>query len=106
MGTIGYAGQRFGFEDRLLAHLQIVIVQKLRRGDGFMMSWVNSLAVGSGRSSIWLDRSIPLLFAFAGSRVPAINRAWLNTLAASADSSPGLVISDEDGRLARCGALT
>jgi hypothetical protein len=104
MGSIAYAGQRLDLEDRLLAHLQIVIVKKLRRGDGFLMSWVNSVMVGSGRSSIWLDRSIPLRFAFLGSRPPTINRDWLQALATSADTTTGLIVYAEDGRLARCGA--
>ena len=103
MGTIRYDGERIEFEDRLLAHLQIVIVQKLRRGDSFLMSWVNSLAIGSGRSAIWFDRTIPLRFGFAGSRSPTINRDWLERLEASANSSTGLVVTGEDGRLARCG---
>lgn len=105
MGSIRYDGERVEFEDRLLAHLQIVIVQKLRRGDGFLMSWVNSLSIGSGRTSIWLDRTIPLRFSFAGSRSPSINREWLHTLEQSAGSSTGLIVTGEDGKLARCGAF-
>jgi hypothetical protein len=106
VGSIRYDGERVEFEDRLLAHLQVVIVQKLRRGDGFLMSWLNSPAIGSGRSSMWLDRTIPLRFSFLGSRSPMINRDWLHTLQESADSSTGLIVTGEDGRLARCGAAT
>jgi len=103
MGTLLYDGSKAVFEDRLLAHLHIVIVQKLRRGEGFTMSWVNATAIGSGRTSIWLDRTIPLRFDFSGSRVPAINRDWVEALQRSADSSTGLIVTDEDGKLARCG---
>ena len=103
MGTLHYGGRRTEFDDRLLAHLHIVIVQKLRTGTGFAMSWMNALSAGNGRTSIWIDRTIPLQFDFAGSRPPAINREWLAELQRSADSSTGLVVTGEDGQLARAG---
>jgi hypothetical protein len=104
MGTFRYDGDRIEFEDRLLSHLHIVIVQKLRSGDSFAMSWMNSLSIGDGRCSVWLDRTIPLRFDFAGSRPPKINREWLRALQASADSSTGLIVTGEEGQLVRCGA--
>jgi hypothetical protein len=85
------------FDDRLLAHLQIVMVNKLRRRESFAMSWRDSVAVGDGRSAIWLDPSIPLYFKFEGSRVPLLDREWIARLAASADSSTGLVVTGADG---------
>jgi hypothetical protein len=103
MGTLQYDGRKMEFDDRLLTHLHIVIVQKLRHGDSFAMSWMNSLTIGDGRTSIWLDRTIPLRFDFSGSRPPAINRDWLQVLESSANSSTGLVVTGEDGQLARCG---
>ena len=103
MGMLHYGDDRLQFDDRLLAHLQIVIVQKLRRGDSFLVSWINSRSIGGGRTAIWLDASIRLRFDFAGSRTPAVNRDWLHTLQESANSATGLVITGEDGQLARCG---
>jgi hypothetical protein len=104
MGRIQYDGDKLHFEDRLLAHLQIVIIQKLRANESFLMSWVNALSIGDGRTGIWLEPSIPLRFDFSGSRAAAINRDWLNALQHSADSSSGLVVMAENGELARCGA--
>jgi hypothetical protein len=104
MGRLHYGGDVIEFDDRLLAHLQIVIVQRLRTGDSFLMSWMNALSVGDGRSAIWIDRTIPIRFDFAGSRAPAINRDWLQQLERSAASSTGLVVTGEDGQLARVGA--
>ena len=101
MGTMKYDGAIIEYEDRLLTHLQIVIMQKLRRGEGFPMSWLDALEVGDGRSSIWLSPSVPIYFKFAGSKVPEINHSWLRTLTESADSSRGLVVTDEHGELAR-----
>ena len=106
MGSIQYDGERLHFDDRLLAHLQIVIVQKLRNDQSFLMSWMNVVSIGDGRTGIWLQAGMPLRFNFNGSRVPAINPEWLRTLQQSASSSSGLVITDEHGQLARCGAPT
>jgi hypothetical protein len=97
MGTLTYGSATIEFEDRLLVHLQIVIVNKLRRRESFSMSWRDSTEVGDGRSSIWLDPSIPLYFKFDGSRIPAINQEWLERLSDSASSSTGLIVTDEDG---------
>lgn len=99
MGTLTYDSIVIQFEDRLLAHLQIIIVNKLRRRESFAMSWRDSTEVGDGRSTIWLDPSIPIYFKFDGSRVPAINKDWLDRLAESASSSQGLVVMGEDGEL-------
>ncbi|MEN2736368.1 ATP-dependent DNA ligase [Microbacterium sp. X-17] len=97
MGSLVYESLVFEFDDRLLAHLQVVIVNKLRRGEPFIMSWKVASERGSGRGSIWLDPSTPLYFEFDGSRSPSINREWLARLANAADSTRGLVVEGEDG---------
>ena len=98
MGSLTYDSTVIEFEDRLLLHLQIVIVNKLRRRESFAMSWRDAAEVGDGRSTIWLDPSIPLYFKFSGSRMPAVDRDWIELLADSAASSTGLVVVDEDGQ--------
>lgn len=101
MGTLTYDGWLIEFEDRLLAHLHVTIVQQLRRGTSFAMSWLDALESGDGRSSIWLHPDGHYYFRFAGSRTPEINRAWISVLAESAESSRGLIVRTEDGKLAR-----
>jgi len=103
MGSLIYDSTVVEFDDRLLLHLQIVIVNKLRRRESFAMSWRDSPEIGDGRSTIWLDPSIPLYFKFAGSRTPTIDRDWIERLAESAASSSGLLVTDEDGRLETSG---
>jgi len=99
MGYLAYETRSIEFDDRVLAHIQIVIVQKLRRREGFLMSWRDGNAIGDGRSSIWLSSDIPLYFKFAGGQPPQINLEWLATLTASANSSRGLIVSGEtEGR--------
>jgi hypothetical protein len=97
MGALTYSGNRIEFDDRLLVHLQIVIVQRFRRGEGFAMSWVRSVAIGSGRSTVWMAPSLPIVFDFEGSRVPAISPEWLHRLADTATSGTGLIVTNEDG---------
>ena len=83
------------FDDRALTHLQIVIGSKLRRGESFFFSWKDDPAIGDGRSSIWLDKPIPLYFKFFGGKMPTLNREWLEILTSSANSGQGLIFSEE-----------
>jgi hypothetical protein len=83
------------FDDRVLAHIKVVIVSKLRRGESFTFSWEIPASMGSGYSSIWLHPSIPLQFQFSGSREPALNRRWLEELNQSANTPAGLRVMPE-----------
>jgi hypothetical protein len=83
------------FEDRTLAHLQIVIGAKLRRGEAFYFSWKDDQSLGDGRSALWLHPAIPLYFKYLGSRFPTINRLWIEDLMAAANSGTGLHITVE-----------
>ncbi len=83
------------FDDRVLAHLQIVIGAKLRRNESFYFSWRDDSSVGNGRSVVWLHPAISIVYKFHGGRPPAINRAWIEELMATANSSAGLRIVPE-----------
>ncbi len=98
MGKLLY-GQTMevSFDDRVLAHLQLVIGLKLRRDESFFFSWRDEQSVGDGRSVIWLDSSIPLVFRYAGGRMPKINREWLEALTISSNSAQGLQLTEEVG---------
>ncbi|QHC60654.1 ATP-dependent DNA ligase [Rathayibacter sp. VKM Ac-2760] len=91
----GASGVEIEFDDRTLTHVQIVIANKLRRRESFFFSWRDDAAVGEGRSSIWLDPSVPLFFKYFGGRVPSINRTWIDLLTVSANSSGGLQLVQE-----------
>jgi hypothetical protein len=97
VGTLVYGNSNLDveFDDRLLAHLQAVIVAKLRRDEGFLFTWKDADSVGEGRNCIWLHRSIPLYFRYPVAQPPAVNRAWLEALTVSANSPGGLRIVDE-----------
>lgn len=96
MGKLVYAGTtEISFEDRVLAHLQIVIGLKLRRKEGFFFSWHHEQGLGGGRSAIWIDPAVPLLFHYSGGRQPKINKGWLELLTLSSNSAQGLQLDEE-----------
>ena len=100
MGKIlyGESGIEVVFDDRAMAHLQLVIGAKLRRRESFFFSWKDDPAVGNGRSSVWLENSIPLFFKFSSSERHQINREWLEQLTVSANQPQGMFLSSEPGR--------
>ncbi|MEJ3405391.1 ATP-dependent DNA ligase [Rathayibacter sp. YIM 133350] len=97
MGTLYYGATatEFTFDDRVLAHLQVVFSAKLRRRENFFFSWTDGVELGSGRRALWISDSVPLYFRFNGSRTPVLNRQWLDDLAVSAASTQGLVLGAE-----------
>ncbi|MGN6274135.1 MAG: DUF7882 family protein [Protaetiibacter sp.] len=97
MGSLiyGNSGIEIAFDDRVLAHLELVINAKLRRRESFMLSWRDTPAVGDGRSSVWLDTAIPLYFRYSGSRIPLIDKEWLEELVMEASSTRGLVLTED-----------
>ena len=98
MGTLTYDSKLVAtFDDRVLAHLQVVIWAKLRRGEQFSLTWVDSQRNGMGRTSIWLSPSISVAFDYFGSKMPAINAAWVEQLSKAANSPGGLVVLPEPG---------
>jgi hypothetical protein len=99
MGTLLYGNPSIevAFDDRALMHLQIVITAKLRRNESFVFSWKDSAEIGSGRSTIWLHPSSTLYYRYLGSRLPTINREWIDILIESANSGGGLFFTPEPG---------
>ncbi|WP_431220057.1 ATP-dependent DNA ligase [Leifsonia xyli] len=96
MGYFSHEGHEIPFDDRTLAHLHVVIINKLRHGQSFAMSWKDCAATGGGRTSVWLHPASNIRFHFDGSRTPALNREWLALLSDSADSSRGLIVESEE----------
>lgn len=96
MGTLIYeATTRIAVEDRALAHIQIVVTNKLRRKEPFFYTWREDVSVGGGRTSIWIHASAMLVFKYHGARLPTINHAWLEALATTANSPEGMYLMPE-----------
>jgi hypothetical protein len=96
LGTLIYgpSATEIEFDDRLLAHLRIVIITKVRNQEPFSMSWSVDLKRGSGRETLWIHPSIPLRFRFADPRPHPVNRAWLQQLLTAAHTGD-LILTPE-----------
>ena len=95
LGTLNYgsAGMAIEFDDRTLAHLQMVIGAKLRRNESLFFSWLGDS--NTPRGSIWVSGTIPLFFSFSTPDRHPINRVWLEELVRSANSPQGLYLTTE-----------
>lgn len=97
MGYLIYNDQtaELQLDDRTLAHLQIVMIAKLRRNESFAFSWKEPASNGDGRSTVWIHPYVNLRFRFVGSRPPQINPAWVASLTQSANGGSGLHVLPE-----------
>lgn len=92
MGYLHYGnGDRFEFDDGLLAHLRTVILGKLVLGESFVFTWID---LGQQRS-IWLHPSFPLQFEFTGRNTPELDPERLEHLMQLASSPGGLRVLEE-----------
>lgn len=89
----GGTGDSVDIDDRTLAHLRVVVMNKLRRSESFMFDV--EIGDGSGRRSFWLNPSVAMQFHFFGSRAPRLNRRWIEELMQAASSVNGLTIVPE-----------
>lgn len=97
MGKLVHGNHEYDFEDRLLAHLQFVIGQKLRKQEGFFLSWQKGHSEGDGRTSVWLSPHVTIAFHYSGGKEPEMSKAWVRVLSALAHTPRGLVgISEQD----------
>lgn len=99
MGKFTYDSDiKADFEDRLLAHLQAVIMAKVRRGESFTFTWKDDMSLGGGRTTVYIHPNVSLVFKFHGGRAPQLNPAWLHALTFTANSGRGLyVVPEPDG---------
>lgn len=93
MGTLYYADATrvaIPMDDRTLAHVKFVMINKLRRNEPFTFSWDKPDDQGAGRSSVWISAQIPLEFEFDDATPPELNRAWLEVLNQASSTVAGL----------------
>ena len=83
------------FDDRVLAHLQVVIGAKQRRGESFSFTWKDDVSVGDGTTSVWIHPRCTIAYKFYGGRKPVINRAWVEQMMLTANSTKGLFVTAE-----------
>ena len=96
MGTLFYGSQRtpIRIDDRILAHLRAVVTAKMRRGEGFLLSWTDSITIGDGRSSVWMHPACDLHYKFDGAKQPKLVPALLEELNIQSIQARGIVIAE------------
>jgi hypothetical protein len=98
MGTLIHGPLEVEMDDRVLAHLETVIVNKFRRGEPFLLTWLEGGSADGGRQSLWLTPRHPIYFKYVDGRVPPLDEDWLKRLLSAANTPRGLVLVDEDGQ--------
>jgi hypothetical protein len=97
MGVVYYGGGEtpIHIEDRVLAHLKVVIATKLRRNESFTLSFRHGPFDPVGRTTIWLHPAIPLRFEFEEPEAPELDPQLIRDLANSANTSGGIALKPE-----------
>ena len=97
MGTLEYVAAQYiaEIDDRTLAHLQIVICNKLRRDERFTLRLEPADGISGPVTVLWVTSALPLLFTYSQPARHNINPAWLQLLADAATSNAGLWVVPE-----------
>lgn len=90
----GSSSRVLEIDDRVLVHLKVVVLSKLRRGESFALSWAHGIDHGSGRSTLWMHQAIPVQFMFNGNRRPTLDRQLIDQLIVAANSPDGIDLHD------------
>lgn len=98
MGSLHYGSPPATFEldDRTLAHVELVVLAKLRRNESFALSLDTPKG---GRSTVWLNAASTVRFEFDES-THEINRQWLDELIDSANTTTGMRVVPEPEKTA------
>lgn len=96
VGTLFYGSDRLPIriDDRVLAHLKAVVTAKMRRGEGFLISWTDSADVGHGRSSVWVHPACDLHYKFDGGTAPKLDPAVLEEMNVQSIQPRGIELTD------------
>ena len=94
MGAFHYGSPAATFEldDRVLAHLELVMMAKLRRQESFSFALAED--DGSRRQAMWISPLVALRFSYVAP-MPEINKKWLQDLVDTANSPGGLRVVPE-----------
>jgi hypothetical protein len=97
MGSLVYGSNRTTVEidDRVLAHLRVVILAKLRRGESFAFTSDHEVDGDEASSTIWMQPAMEVEFNLDPDTTVSINKEWADRLMQSANSVRGLEILPE-----------
>jgi len=71
-----------------------VITAKMRRGEGFLLSWTDSAEVGHGRSSVWVHPGCDLHYKFDGGTPPKLDPTLLEEMNIESIQARGIELAD------------
>ena len=83
----------YGFDDRVLTHLQTVITTRFRRGEGFLLTIDDE--DGLRRAELWLHPTIPIQYEYDERGQVELNPLWLRELSNSSHGRIGLHVTPE-----------
>ncbi len=96
MGTLNYGPSvSIPIDDRTLAHLQMVLVAKLRRQESFAFHWTGNGLGSAPRGMIWISPTSQLSLQFDGDQQHSINREWVEQLMQLSHTAAGLRVLPE-----------
>ncbi|HEY8591096.1 MAG TPA: hypothetical protein VIL55_16235 [Naasia sp.] len=98
MGSLIYgAAPVIRMDDRVLRHVQVVAISKLRRNEPFAFNWDQEPGVvgdevwGSSHGTIWISNASQLYFQYDGPRSEQkLNSTWLEMLSKATYRLEGL----------------
>lgn len=94
MGSLNINGlAQLELDDDLLAHVQAVIVAKLRRREPVLMSWVDC---ADHARQIWIQASAIVLAEYDGPQPTQLDRNWLERIMVAANSTSGICLHTAD----------
>lgn len=80
-------------EDRALAHLRLVFMNKLRRTEPFIFATPSPH--GTSHRELWIHPTLPMYFTFDGSRPPQINMKWVEQMMVAVSETGILKLTPE-----------
>jgi hypothetical protein len=89
MGMLKYGTREVVVEDRVLAHISVVVTQKLRRRESFLLTLPSSDR-RMATEAMWISFNSDIGFAYSGNRVPSLNHEWLEQMMTESFSAHGL----------------
>lgn len=89
MGMLKYGTREIAVEDRLLAHISVIVTQKLRRRESFLLT-LHASDRRMATEALWISCNSDISFAYSGNRVPSLNQAWLEQMMTESFSAHGL----------------
>ncbi len=92
MGKLIYGAiqRQIVMDDRLLAHLEAVVLSRLRRNNAFALHWKERSDTGEGRRTVWVHPAADLYFEYDSANPGEMDRELLDGLAKAADSNQGI----------------